>query len=108
MCTFSRARSCSIPRRSRFSPGPELRTGRYKLGGGAAALSDGRVAVWGGGPGVELIDVEAGTTSPLPDSPQGVASFGTVTVVGDRLILIGGYDERIRLSRTFEVLREPE
>ena len=91
-----------------FTPGPQLRSGRYKLGGGAAVLGDGRVAVWGGGPGVELLDVAAGTSSAFPGAPHGVASFGTATATDGRVTFIGGYDEQIRLVETFLVLPEPD
>jgi hypothetical protein len=95
------------PRTGRFALGPRLRDGRYKLAGGAAALPDGRVAVAGGGPGLEVLDLVTGTSREIGDR-HGVASFSTVGVLGDTdagsLLVLGGYDEGIRLTRTRQLV----
>ncbi len=96
------------PRTLRFEPGPALQTGRYKLSGAVAEVGDDRFVVGGGGAGVELVDVPAGTTSPLPDAPSGVSSYGTITAADGLLYFIGGYDRDIRLTGTFQVLRQPD
>jgi hypothetical protein len=94
------------PVTGRYSPGPSLIEGRYKLAGAAAVLPDGQVVVGGGGPGVELIDPATGAVSTL-DSVSGVSSFGTVTAADGLLYFIGGYDEGIRLRGTFVVSEVP-
>lgn len=53
------------PATRRFTPGPTMSTGRYKLSGSAAVLPDGQIVVAGGGPGIELIDPEAGHSKRL-------------------------------------------
>ncbi len=92
------------PRTSSFRPGPDLRYPRYKLSTSAALLPDGRVVVAGGGRGAEVVDLDAGTSTPVPDVTPAVASFSTVTVWRDDLLVLGGYDERIRLTRLHQVL----
>ena len=89
-----------------YAAGPSMRAGRYKLAGAAAVLDDGRVVVGGGGPGVEIIDAEAGVATGL-ELLSGVSSFGTVTVADGLLYFIGGYDESIMLRRTFLVTEPP-
>jgi hypothetical protein len=92
------------PRTGRFTPGPTLSRPRYKLAGGAALLDDGRVLVGGGASTVEVLDVQAGTSTAIP-TPAASGSFTTVTPLGDdRFLLLGGYDDRIRLRRQLTVL----
>ncbi len=81
----------------RFRRGPELHAGRYKLAGSTWPLGGDRVVVAGGGPGVEVLDVPAGRSRVVARLGEGRASFSTVGVVGERLLVLGGYDEEIRL-----------
>ncbi|HEX5017551.1 MAG TPA: kelch repeat-containing protein [Actinomycetes bacterium] len=90
-------------RTGRFQPGPTLLDGRYKLAGSAAALPDGRVLVAGGGPGAEVLGPRRGTAERVP-GPTGVASFSTVGLLGDAVLVLGGYDEQIRLTGTRHVV----
>ncbi len=94
------------PRTRTWRPGPELSSGRYKLGGAAVALPDGRVVVAGGGPGIEVIDVGAGTSRPYAPGqvPPVRGSFSTVSIVGDRVLVLGGYDEDIRLTGRYTLI----
>ncbi len=85
------------PRTRTFRPGPSLQEGRYKLTGSALALSGDRVVVAGGGDGVEVVDVDDGSSRTVPGLGEGRASFSTVGVTGGRLLVLGGYDEQIRL-----------
>jgi hypothetical protein len=57
------------PATGRFSPGPTMSEPRYKLTGGAATLSDGRVMVAGGGRTVEVLDVARRSSAVLERSP---------------------------------------
>jgi hypothetical protein len=74
------------------------------LAGGAAVLPDGRVAVAGGGPGLEVLDLDAGTSQEVTGR-DGVASFSTVGLLGASVLVLGGYDERIRLTHTRQLVR---
>jgi hypothetical protein len=89
------------PRSGRFRPGPDLLSGRYKLTDSVVALPGERAAVAGGGNGVEVVDVSAGRSRTIPLFDGGRRSFSTVGVTDGRLVLLGGYDESIRLTRTF-------
>lgn len=88
------------PATRRFTTGPTMASGRYKLSGSATVLPDGRVVVAGGGPGVEVIDVRRGTSTPVAAADIARASFSTVSVVGEAVRVLGGYDGRIRLTGT--------
>ena len=94
------------PRTGEFGAGPDLTAGRYKLIGSAAVLPDGRVLVAGGGRGVEVIDVRAGTSTPVQTDAlrQVWASFSTVSVLADRVLVLGGYDQSIALTGLHELL----
>jgi Kelch motif protein len=95
------------PERGRFLPGPKLTTGRYKLSGSATVLPDGRVAVAGGGSGVEILDVRTGTSRAVVAAGTTPASFSTTGLLGDRLLVLGGYDEQIQLTGT-KLLLDPQ
>jgi hypothetical protein len=86
-----------------FRPGPALQSARYKLGGAVVALPDDRVVVAGGGSGVEIWDLATGSR-PVDASETGRASFSTVSLTGSRVLVVGGYDEQIRLTRTYSSL----
>ena len=86
------------PRTATFRPGPRLTNPRYKLDGSAVRLPDGRVVVAGGGTGAELLDPDRATGTLLPQVPDEVASYGTLSVVGAELWLIGGYDHQVNLT----------
>lgn len=88
------------PATGRFTAGPTMHGGRYKLSGSATLLPDGRVAVAGGGPGIEVIDVARATSTPVPAADTAPASFSTASVVGPDVRVVGGYDGRIRLTHT--------
>lgn len=88
------------PQTGRFSAGPTMSAGRYKLSGEAAVLPDGRVVVAGGGPGVEIIDPARRTSRRVRGTGPGRASFSTVSVLDGTIRVIGGYDRAIRLTRT--------
>jgi hypothetical protein len=75
--------------------------GRYKLTDAVVALSGDRAVVAGGGDGVEVVDLAAGRATPVRALEGGRRSFSTVGVSRGRLVLVGGYDESIRLTRTY-------
>lgn len=80
----------------RFTRGPALADGRYKLSDAVAVLPDGRVLV-AGRPTLLAIDVTAGTVRPVPGPPlDGRRSFQTLTLLpGNRPLIAGGYDSGI-------------
>ncbi len=92
------------PAVGRFQRGPELLAGRYKLTDSVVALPGDRAVVAGGGEGVELLDVAADTAIRVPDLGGGRRSFSTLGVSDGTLVLVGGYDEDIRLTETFVVV----
>jgi hypothetical protein len=89
------------PESERFRPGPDLVSGRYKLTDSVVALPGDRAVVAGGGEGVEIVDVGAGRSRAVTAFDGGRRSFSTVGVTDGHLVLVGGYDETIRLTRTY-------
>jgi hypothetical protein len=87
------------PAADRFVTGPALTTPRFKLTHAVALLGD-AVAIAGGAATIEVLG--AGTDQPAPGRVVArlgrVSYFGTLTAVGDRLVVVGGYDDRIRAS----------
>jgi hypothetical protein len=63
-------------------------------------LPDGRVAVAGGGPGLEVVDVQRASSEIVEVAGTDWASFSTVGVARGRLVVVGGYDRDIRLTDT--------
>ena len=63
-------------------------------------LPDGRVVVAGSGQGVEVIDVAARTSMIAPDLADVSGSFSSVSVVGDEIWVLGGYDRQIAMTST--------
>jgi hypothetical protein len=96
--TLLRTTEIYDPQTATFRPGPRLTNARYKLNGSAVRLPDGRVVVAGGGAGAELLDPARPTGTLVAQVPEGVASYGTLSVVGDELWLVGGYDHRVDLT----------
>ena len=96
--TLLRTTEIYEPRSATFRPGPRLANPRYKLDGSAVRLPDGRVVVAGGGAGAEVLDPARAVGTLLAQVPDGVASSGTLSVVGAELWLVGGYDHRVELT----------
>lgn len=83
------------PATDRFAAGPALTTPRFKLSQAVTVVGN-DVAVAGGGATVEL--VRPGQRSHTIARLGRTSYFGTVSAVGDRLVIVGGYDERIRAA----------
>ena len=96
--TLLRTTEVYDPGTETFRPGPRLTHPRYKLQGSAVGLPDGRVVVAGGGAGAELLDPGRATGTLLAQVPEEVASYGTLSLVGAELWLVGGYDGRVTLT----------
>ncbi len=99
--TLLRTTEVFDPETRRFHDGPDLRSGRYKLTDSLVALPGDRAVVAGGGDGVETVDLDLGVARLVPALAGGRRSFSTVGITGDDLVLVGGYDEGIRLTRTY-------
>jgi hypothetical protein len=89
------------PVADRFTAGPALTVPRFKLAHAAATMGD-AIVLAGGASTVEI--VAPGRASRTVARLGAASYFGTVTVVGDRVVIIGGYDERIRATRSVWVL----
>jgi hypothetical protein len=94
------------PATGAFSTGPNLNYARYKIPDAVTVLSGGEVLVTGDGPRPEIWDPNGGGFVVLPGSLAGTA-FATSTLLpsGDVLIL-GGYDNKIRPSRMAWLVRD--
>jgi len=92
------------PATQRFRPGPDMVRGRYKLTDSVVALPGNRVVVAGGGAGVELLDLGTGRSTAIAQLDGGRRSFSTVGTTDGQLILIGGYDESIQLTKTYALM----
>jgi len=82
------------PATGAFEPGPRLTTPRFKLRHALAIRPDGEIVVAGGGPTIEVI--RPGRASRVHARLGRASYFGTATIVGDRVIVVGGYDDAIR------------
>ncbi len=92
------------PRTGRFTAGPSMTEPRYKLAGGAVVASDGRVVVAGGGRTVEAIDVRSARSQVLATFPTR-GSFATANLLTtNRVLVLGGYDDEIRLRPEVAVI----
>lgn len=92
------------PQTNTFSAGPDLAEGRYKMTGGAIALSGNRVLIGGGGRSVELVDVNRGTST-IIETLGDRSSFTTINQWGaGAFIVLGGYDDFITLRRDYRML----
>lgn len=89
------------PATGAFSAGPELGRARYKLRGGVATLANGDVLVAGGADLAEVIDIAAGRARDVPGATTGAHAFASATRLEDgRVLLTGGYDARLRVTRS--------
>jgi hypothetical protein len=76
--------------------GPDLAEGEYKLDGAVTTLADGRIVV-GGGSALDVYDAAGSSVRRVEVPAYDARSFRTVTAVGpDTVLVLGGYDARIR------------
>ncbi|HEX7286913.1 MAG TPA: kelch repeat-containing protein [Candidatus Angelobacter sp.] len=80
------------PSTGRFSPGPEMKSRRFKLPDGVVELKDGRVLIAGGAERPEIYDVAAPVLATAAGSPLDGFFFSSATALADgRVLLFGGY-----------------
>lgn len=81
-------------------PGPTLQQGRYKFLDAVVRLADGSVLVAGGGRHPELLDATGQRFTPVDGDIGSALAFSTATPLDDgRVLIAGGYDAGIRVSR---------
>lgn len=87
------------PTTGRFTPGPNIREGRYKIRDAVATLASGGVLVGGGGTTPELYEPTDRAFVPLRGELDGPTMFATATRLRTgEVLLLGGYDPRIQSS----------
>lgn len=92
-----------------FSEGPELRWRRHKIGDAVVALPSGAVLVAGGAERPELYDPADRVFVPAADGLSGPQMFATATrLPTGEVLVLGGYDDRIRSSATAWLVRVGE
>ena len=98
--TRARIRSTEVfdPATGRFTPGPVLAVGRYKIVDAVALLPDGRVVVGGDAGVVEVVSRTASTVGQAAGTVDRRYAFATATPVRDGVLLVGGYDEVIAIG----------
>lgn len=99
------------PATGRFSAGPALGAGRFKIADAVAVLPDGMVIVAGGAPAIEAWRPGDATFRPLVGASLAETwHFGTgVVLPSGELLIAGGYDARIRATaRTWMLKTAPE
>jgi hypothetical protein len=83
------------PATGEFAAGPGMDTDRYKFSEAVAVSADGRVIVGGG---TQMAAYDGEQFRPIAGTSGTVRWLPTVTgLPGDEVLLIGGYDERVRL-----------
>lgn len=86
------------PATGQFQPGPDLGQARHKLADAVTRLASGDVLVAGDGR-YELYHASSGRFRTLEVGPSAEAMFATATALADgRVLVLGGYDARIRSS----------
>jgi hypothetical protein len=89
------------PATGRFEDGPDMHHARHKVRDAVVALPDGTVVVAGYAPEAELYDPRSGTFSLLPGRFDSAPAFATASLLeGGDILVLGGYDERIRPLRS--------
>ena len=80
------------PSTGRFSPGPQMKSHRYKMLSGVVALKDGRILMAGGAELPEIYDPARAVFTELGGEPLDGFLFSTATLLRDgRVLLVDGY-----------------
>ena len=85
------------PVTGQFIEGPSLSHSRHKIPDAVVALSSGDVLVLGGARRPEILRAGAKQFEDIEGELPGELMFATATLLpSERVLLVGGYDERIR------------
>ncbi len=96
------------PSTGKFSPGPELRSARYKLRDAVLVLPSGAVLVAGGSRVPEHWVVGQRSFSAMAGELAGPQAFATASLLpSGQVLVLGGYDDRIRTSASAWLIRWP-
>ena len=88
--------------------GPRMARGRYKFLDSLAPLANGGTLVGGGGASAEWLDAEGARFHPVAGDIGAALAFASATALNDgRVLLAGGYDSDIRVSRQAWLLTPP-
>lgn len=88
------------PASGSVSPGPEMQYLRHKIVDALALLPGGKVLIAGGAHHPEIHDYQAAGMQSIAGRLDGEMMFATATAMPDGTVLIiGGYDEKIRSTR---------
>lgn len=83
-----------------IAAGPRMATGRYKFLDSLVTLADGSVLVAGSGARAEVLAADGSAFGPVDGSIGQQLAFATATALDDgRILVAGGYDPDIRVSR---------
>lgn len=83
-----------------LTTGPAMQSGRYKFLDAVATLTDGSVLVAGGGAHAERLDAAGTSFQPVDGAIGNALAFASATALDDgRVLVAGGYDRDIRVSR---------
>lgn len=94
------------PATGEFSLGPNMRWARFKIRDAVVALPGGGVVVAGGAVRAELFDPADEVFVPLDGAFSGPQMFATATLLGTgEVLVLGGYDDRIRPSASAWLVR---
>lgn len=96
------------PASGRFSPGPRLQQGRYKIAGAVSLLADGAVLVAGDAEQAEVWQPGSPGFVRVGGRLDAARAFAVATPLSDGSVLVsGGYDDAIRPSaQTWRVQRD--
>lgn len=90
------------------TPGPRLRQGRYKFLDAVVRLADGSILVAGGGRHAERLDSAGERFAPVAGDFGSALAFTSATPLDDgRVLIAGGYDADIRVSRQASLFPSP-
>lgn len=94
------------PATGEFSPGPTMRWARHKIRGAVAVLPSGLVLVAGGATQPEVYNPAKAAFIRVAGSLSGPQMFATATLLPNgKVLVLGGYDERIQPSALAWVVR---
>jgi hypothetical protein len=94
------------PARRVFAPGPDMRARRYKMRDAVVMLRSGTVVVAGGAARAEYLASLSSSFAAVDGDAGDPLMFATATVLRTgEVLVVGGYDERIRPSRQALLIR---